>query len=230
LGTAASVCFCRHGAPKIRVRARIWSGSALSGSGVSQETLGPDPLTVFEAWYAEAHALDPGFADVMTLATATPDGRPSARTVLYKGLDNGRVCFVTNYESRKGHELQRNPRAALVFFWAPLNRQVRFEGRAEPASADWSDRYFAARARSSQVGAWASAQSQVLGSRAVLEARIVEAERRFDGEPVPRPSFWGGYQVIPERIEFWLGQDSRLHDRYSYSAEASGWAVARLSP
>ena len=205
-------------------------GSALSGSGVSQETLGPDPLSVFEAWFAEAQALDPRFAEAMTLATASTDGRPSARTVLYKGLDQGRLCFVSNYGSSKGQELAQNPRAALVFFWASLNRQVRFEGHAEPAPADWSDRYFAARARSSQIGAWASAQSQSIASREVLEARISEAESRFEGKPVPRPPFWGGYLLVPERVEFWLGQDARLHDRFSYQREEAGWAVARLSP
>lgn len=197
---------------------------------MSQETLGPDPLSVFEAWFAEAQALDPRFAEAMTLATANLDGRPSARTVLYKGLNEGRVCFVSNYGSSKGQELAQNPRAALVFFWASLNRQVRFEGHAEPAPADWSDRYFAARARSSQIGAWASAQSQSIASREVLEARISEAESRFEGKPVPRPPFWGGYLLVPERIEFWLGQDARLHDRFSYQRAEAGWAVARLSP
>jgi len=197
---------------------------------VSQETLGPEPLPVFEAWFAEAQVLDPRFAEAMTLATASVDGRPSARTVLYKGLDQGRVCFVSNYGSSKGQELAQNPRAALVFFWASLNRQVRFEGHAEPAPADWSDRYFAARARSSQIGAWASAQSQSIASREVLEARISEAESRFEGKPVPRPPFWGGYLLVPERIEFWLGQDARLHDRFSYQRTEAGWAVARLSP
>ena len=194
------------------------------------ETLGPDPLAIFEAWYEQARALDARFPDAMTLATASLDGRPRARTVLYKGLLNGRLCFVTNYESSKGRELQANPHAALVFFWANLNRQVRFEGRVEQAPAAWSDQYFAERARSSQIGAWASAQSQVLTSRAVLEARIAETETRFAGQPVPRPPFWGGYCVKPERVEFWLGQDARLHDRFSYQRTASGWDVERLSP
>jgi pyridoxamine 5'-phosphate oxidase len=197
---------------------------------VSQETLGPDPLSIFEAWFAEAQAQDPRFADAMTLATARADGQPSARTVLYKGLVDGRISFVTNYGSAKGEQLAQNPRAALVFFWASLNRQVRFEGRAERAPAQWSDRYFAARARSSQIGAWASAQSQVLEARSVLEARIREAEARFEGQPVPRPPFWGGYWLVPERIEFWLGQDARLHDRFSYHLRETGWDVARLSP
>lgn len=197
---------------------------------VNQETLGPDPLTVFESWFAEAQAREPRFADAMTLATATPDGRPSARTVLYKGLNQGALCFVTNYGSSKGHELELNPRAALVFYWGASNRQVRFEGRVERTEAAWSDRYFAARARSSQIGAWASAQSQVIASRAVLEARLAEAEARFAGKAVPRPAFWGGYQLRPERIEFWLGQDARLHDRFSYRASGSAWVVERLSP
>ena len=197
---------------------------------MSQETLGPAPLTVFERWFAEAHALDPRFADAMTLATASPDGRPSARTVLYKGLSDGAICFVTNYGSAKGRERELNPRAALVFFWPSLNRQVRIEGSVERMPAEWSDRYFAARARTSQIGAWASEQSQVIASREVLEARIAAAEVRFRDQPVPRPPHWGGYRLIPERVEFWLGQDARLHDRYSYQASSSGWKVERLSP
>jgi pyridoxamine 5'-phosphate oxidase len=205
-------------------------GFALNGSRVNQETLGPDPLLVFESWFAEGRALDPRFADAMTLATATPDGRPSARTVLYKGLSDGALCFVSNYDSSKGQELEQNPHAALVFFWAGLNRQVRIEGQVERTPADWSDRYFAARARSSQIGAWASVQSQVIASRAALEARIAEAEARFLDQPVPRPPHWGGYRLRPARIEFWLGQDARLHDRFSYQRSASGWEVQRLSP
>lgn len=197
---------------------------------MSQETLGPDPLSVFDTWFAEARAQDPRFADAMTLATATLQGRPSARTVLYKGLHEGAVCFVTNYDSSKGRELAQNPQAALVFFWSSLNRQVRFEGRVEAASPAWSDEYFAARARSSQIGAWASAQSQVIASRDVLEQRLHQAEARFAGQPVPRPPFWGGFRLVPERIEFWLGQDARLHDRYSYARAAGGWAVSRLLP
>ena len=194
------------------------------------ESLGPDPLSVFEAWYAEAIERAVPSADAMTLATATLDGRPTARTVLYKGLSDSGVCFVSNYTSRKGRELEQNPRAALVFFWAALNRQVRFEGRAERTPTDWSDRYFAGRARDSQIGAWASAQSQVIASRDVLEARITETEARFQGVPVERPPFWGGYRLMPERIEFWLGQDARLHDRFSYSKSDAGWDCARLSP
>ncbi|MEP7049754.1 MAG: pyridoxamine 5'-phosphate oxidase [Pseudomonadota bacterium] len=195
-----------------------------------QETLGEDPFAVFEAWFSEARAQDPRFADAMTLATATADGRPAARIVLYKGLHEGRVSFVTNYGSSKGRDLEQNPRAALVFFWPGLNRQVRFEGSVERTSVEWSDRYFAARARASQIGAWASAQSQVIASRAALEDRLAEAEARFHGQAVPRPPVWGGYLLQPQRIEFWLGQDARLHDRFSYAASASGWAVTRLSP
>jgi pyridoxamine 5'-phosphate oxidase len=185
---------------------------------------------VFENWFAEAQALDPRFADAMTLATATRDGRPAARTVLYKGLVEGALCFVSNYGSGKGQELEQNPRAALVFFWSSLNRQVRIEGHVERASAAWSDRYFAGRARSSQIGAWASEQSRVIASRDVLEARLAEAEARFRDQTVPRPAFWGGYRLEPERLEFWLGQDARLHDRFSYQRSTSGWDVERLSP
>jgi len=202
----------------------------VAGRPVTQETLGPEPLSVFETWYAEALERATPFADAMTLATATREGRPSARTVLYKGLLDGGVCFVSNYSSQKGRELEQNPRAALVFFWATLNRQVRFEGRAERAPEEWSDRYFAARARSSQIGAWASAQSEEIAGREVLEARLAEVEARFEGQPVERPPLWGGYRLVPERVEFWLGQDARLHDRFSYRPSAQGWSCARLSP
>src|SRR5207237_863771 len=136
----------------------------------------------------------PRFADAMTLATATPDGKPSARTVLYKGLSEGQLLFVTNYGSLKGRELLANPQAALVFFWSTINRQVRFEGRVERAPSAWSDEYFAARARASQIGAWASAQSEPLAARAVLEELLAEAEARFAGRAVPRPPFWGGFR------------------------------------
>lgn len=185
---------------------------------------------MFEAWYAEALQRAVPSADAMTLATATSAGRPSARTVLYKGLLDGGVYFVSNYQSVKGEELEQNPLAALVFFWAALNRQVRFEGRAERASAEWSDRYFSARARSSQIGAWASAQSQVIASRSLLEERLAEVEARFAGRPVERPPFWGGYRLLPERVEFWLGQDARLHDRFSYRRSGADWTCQRLSP
>jgi len=197
---------------------------------VTQETLGSDPLAVFESWYGEALSSAAPAADAMTLATATRDGRPSARTVLYKGLLDGGVCFVTNYTSSKGRQLADNPQAALVFYWPSLNRQVRIEGRAEQTPTEWSERYFAARARMSQIGAWASAQSQVIASRDVLEARIADAEQRFEGRAVERPPYWGGYRLVPEQIEFWLGQDARLHDRFRYLRRESGWICERLSP
>jgi pyridoxamine 5'-phosphate oxidase len=197
---------------------------------VTQETLGADPLAIFQTWYAEAEALEPRFADAMTLATASPTGRPAARTVLFKGLLEGGLYFVSNYASSKGRDLEQNPHAALTFFWPNLYRQVRFEGRVERASAAWSDAYFAARARSSQIGAWASAQSEVIASREVLEARLTETEARFAGQPVPRPAHWGGYCLTPDRVEFWLGQDARLHDRFSYQRERASWGVSRLSP
>ena len=197
---------------------------------MSQESLGPDPLSTFEAWYAEAQVSEPRFPDAMTLATASPEGRPSARVVLFKGLFDGSLYFVTNYASSKGHELALNPEAALTFFWSTLYRQVRFEGRIERAPAAWSDAYFASRDRSSQIGAWASAQSEVIASREVLEARLAEVEARFSGRPVPRPEHWGAYGLRPERVEFWVGQEARLHDRFSYRRLTSGWDVARLSP
>jgi pyridoxamine 5'-phosphate oxidase len=166
----------------------------------------------------------------MTLATATADGRPAARIVLLKGVDAGGFQFFTNTSSRKGDELAANPRAALVFFWASLERQVRIEGRVEELSRSESAAYFAMRPRESRIGAWASHQSRVIPSREWLERAFVEAAERFDNEEVPLPEHWGGYRVVPDQIEFWQGRESRLHDRILYQRAADGWKVGRLSP
>lgn len=191
---------------------------------------GPDPLVVLNTWYEEARLSRAPLPDAMTLATATGDGRPSARIVLFKGILRGGIFFVTNYGSRKAQELDANPRAALVMHFAAAERQVRVEGRVERSSEAESEAYFASRPRGSQLGAWASPQSQPIASRAELEQRTRELEARFADAPVPRPRDWGGYLVLPERIELWLGRPDRLHDRFVYSRREDGWSVQRLAP
>jgi pyridoxamine 5'-phosphate oxidase len=190
-----------------------------------------DPLSVFGAWFREAQERALPFPDAFSLATATPDGAPSVRVVLYKGTtDDGKVRFVTNFESRKGRELEQNPRAAAAFFWAGLERQVRFEGAVERAPDAESDRYFAARDRESQLGAWASAQSRPIASRAELEAALVRERLRWEGREVERPARWGMFYLVPERVALWIGGAHRLHDRFLYERADGAWGVTRLSP
>jgi pyridoxamine 5'-phosphate oxidase len=167
----------------------------------------------------------------MVLATVDARGIPSARVVLLRGLDSGGFIFYTNMQSRKAREMQANPYVALVFYWQKLERQVRIEGKIEHTSDDVADAYFRTRPRGSQLGAWASPQSETLASRAELEARIAEMEARFGEGPIPRPPFWGGYRVVPARIEFWQGRVSRLHDRFCYQRqEGDVWTITRLAP
>jgi pyridoxamine 5'-phosphate oxidase len=189
-----------------------------------------DPHALFSAWLAEAEAAELNDPGAMTLATATPDGVPSARMVLLKGHDSRGFVFYSNAESRKGAELAANARAALLFHWKSLRRQVRIEGAVEPASAAEADAYFASRPRLSRLGAWASEQSRPLADRATLEARLAEVERRFPDEAVPRPPHWGGWRVVPERMEFWQEAPFRLHDRTLYVRTGTGWAVSKLYP
>jgi pyridoxamine 5'-phosphate oxidase len=194
------------------------------------EAPGSDPLSTFEAWYAEASALESGPADAFSLATADANGQPAVRIVLFKGLVAGKLRFVTNLGSRKATDLARNPRAAIAFFWPKLGRQVRMEGRVTHAPAAESDRYFAGRDRESQLGAWASDQSRPIESRAALDARLDEARRQFDGRAVTRPPHWGMLELEPERVELWLGGAHRLHDRFLYRRTADGWQSERLAP
>jgi pyridoxamine 5'-phosphate oxidase len=199
--------------------------------GLREEDLAPDPFTQFGAWFDEVAQADIREPNAMTLATATPDGRPSARMVLLKGVDARGFTFFTNYESRKGGELDANPRAALVFFWVQLERQVRVEGRVERLSAEESDAYFASRPEGSQLGAWASQQSAVLPERGPLETRYEELRAQYEGHEVARPPFWGGFRVVPETVEFWQGRVNRLHDRLRYRRQGDdSWVVERLSP
>jgi pyridoxamine 5'-phosphate oxidase len=190
-----------------------------------------DPIALVARWFAEADAADVRQPDAMTLATATPDGRPSARVVLLKGIDERGLAFFTNYESRKAGELDANPRAALVLHWRELHRQVRVVGRVARLTADESDAYFATRPRGSQLGAWASQQSRPLADRAELEARFAALEAEHAGDAVPRPPHWGGYRVEPDEIELWEGRENRLHDRVAYTRTADGgWERVRLQP
>jgi len=194
------------------------------------EALSQDPLELFEHWFADAKRAGVDVPEAMTLATATGGGVPSARMVLLKGADEGGFVFYTDYGSRKSEELEQNPRAALVFYWRPLGRQVRVEGSVERVSEPESAAYFATRPRGSQLAAWASQQSRPLGSREELERRYAELEREYEGRDVPLPPHWGGYRLRPEAIEFWEHRENRLHDRLRYTRAREGWKVERLSP
>jgi pyridoxamine 5'-phosphate oxidase len=197
---------------------------------LTEGDLDPDPIRQFHHWFEEATLAEIPEPNAMALATATSQGHPSVRMVLLRGCDERGFAFFTNYDSRKGRELDANPHAALVFYWHDLERQVRVEGKVERVSAEESDRYFASRPIGSRLAAWASRQSEVIPNREVLEARCRKLESQFPEGQIPRPDNWGGYRVVPQVIEFWQGRPSRLHDRLRYRQRDGGWLIERLSP
>jgi pyridoxamine 5'-phosphate oxidase len=189
-----------------------------------------DPFQLFAEWFAEARQSEPNDPDAMALATSTPDGRPSVRMVLLKGHGPDGFTFYTNLDSRKGAELAANSRAALLFHWKSLRRQVRIEGPVQTVSDHVADAYFASRSRDSQLGAWASYQSRPLDERATFERRFEEMNRRFDGQPVPRPPRWSGFRLAPEQFEFWSDRPHRLHERRVFTPDGEGWREGLLYP
>lgn len=198
--------------------------------GLTDEEAGPDPFALFDRWYREAREAGLYLPESMALATATADGRPSVRQVLLKAFDERGFVFYTNYDSRKGEEIAENPRAALAVHWPILQRQVRINGGVEKTTEEESYAYFSTRPRGSQVGAWASDQSSVLGGREELERSFREAQERFASADIPLPPFWGGYRVIPETFEFWQGRANRLHDRLRFTRTDGAWTIDRLYP
>lgn len=198
---------------------------------LDRSDLNPDPIAQFSQWYQDVQKAGVTEFPAMTLATCSTSGRPSARIVYLRGFDERGFAFYTNYESRKGHELLANAFASLCFYWKELERQVRVEGRVEKVSAEESDAYFGGRPANSQLGAWASTQSGELESASQLAERVEEYRAKFSSGPIPRPPFWGGYRLVPDRIEFWQGRPSRLHDRFLYEPDNSGgWSITRLNP
>jgi pyridoxamine 5'-phosphate oxidase len=198
--------------------------------GLSETDAGNDPFPLFHRWFEDARAGQLSEPNAMTLATVGEDHKPSARAVLLKGLDERGFTFFTNYDSRKGRELDANPFAALVFLWQQLERQVRIEGMVEKVTAKESDDYFVNRPLGSRLGAWASRQSDVISGREYLEAQHAALMAKYPDGNVPRPDFWGGYRLIPDMIEFWQGRPSRLHDRIRFRKSPDGWIKERLSP
>jgi pyridoxamine 5'-phosphate oxidase len=199
--------------------------------GLRRADLHSNPLQQFGAWFAAALAADIRDVNAMSLATATPDGKPSVRIVLLKGFDERGFAFFTNYDSEKAREIDANPYAALVFYWAQLERQVRISGAVEKTSREDSAAYFHSRPVGSQLGAWVSKQSEVIDARQILDARLTEMTERFENGDIPLPPHWGGYRVKPDKFEFWQGRPNRLHDRFRYSLQADGtWLIDRLAP
>jgi pyridoxamine 5'-phosphate oxidase len=199
-------------------------------ASLSESDVAADPILQFQKWFAEAVNAKLYEPNVMTFATADSDGKPSARIVLLKGFDEQGFVFYTNYESKKAQDLVENPQAALVFFWAELERQVRIEGIVSKVDKGISEAYFQSRPTGSQIGAIASAQSSVLTDRSILEERVAELTTQYEGKTIPKPEHWGGYLVEPKHIEFWQGRSSRLHDRITYDYTDGSWKINRLAP
>jgi pyridoxamine 5'-phosphate oxidase len=198
-------------------------------AGLSEAQADADPIRQFEQWFDDALRAQLPLPNAMTLATTTPAGAPSARIVLLKGVERGNFLFYTNYLSRKGRELETRAAACLLFLWSQLERQVRIDGAVEKVTAAESDAYYGTRPLGARLSAWASAQSEKVGSRKVLETAMEEAHRRHGDKP-PRPAHWGGYRVVPQEIEFWQGRSDRLHDRLLYRRQGGNWTIERLSP
>ncbi len=198
--------------------------------GLHRRDLSTDPVTQFERWFQQATTAGITDPNAMTLATVSPDCRPSLRTVLLKTFDHQGFVFYTNYRSQKAREIDANPSVCLLFPWTALERQVEISGRAERISTAESLKYFLTRPRGSQLGAWVSNQSEVISGRRILELKLDEMKRRFGEGHVPLPDFWGGYRVVPETVEFWQGRPNRLHDRFEYRRREDGWEIVRLAP
>lgn len=202
----------------------------MTDAALHRKDLDPDPIRQFTAWFQPRRDSGVPEALAMTLATVTPEGQPAARTVLLKDVSDQGFAFYTNYGSPKGRQLTATPRATLVFYWPEVHRQVIVSGPVTRVSEQESDAYFATRPRGSQLGAWASKQSEPLESREALATQVAELDRRYQGRAVPRPPFWGGFRLAPETLEFWQGRADRLHDRFRYRRQAGSWIIERLSP
>lgn len=199
--------------------------------GLSETEADPNPFKQFQIWFEQAVSADLPEPNAMTLATATEEGKPSARIVLLKGFDEQGFVFYTNYNSQKGQQLAANPFASLVFWFAELERQIRIDGSVEKVSTEESEAYFVSRPIGSKLGAWASPQSEVISSRSILENKIAELEQRYKKQTIPKPPHWGGYRLIPTEIEFWQGRPNRLHDRLRYRQQSNEtWVRERLAP
>ena len=203
----------------------------LDEDSLDEASVDRDPIALFQHWFSDAKVANLPIPEAMTVATVKVDGRPTARTVLLKHVDGDGFVFFTNYNSSKGDQLEKNNAAALVFHWATIERQVRVEGRVVKTSAAESRAYFQTRPRESQIGAWASPQSEIIESRLIIEQRKAELEEQYKDRPIDCPPYWGGYRLMPDRIEFWKGRIGRLHDRILYSRSTDGsWTIQRLAP